>query len=55
MESSKPNLWRLCRGPGKISAIIVGIWRSAVLAAPLYINGKLDLLRYNDGSVSGNG
>ena len=32
--------------------IVVGILVVLAAVAALYINGKLDLLRYNDGSVS---
>ena len=50
--AKKPNpRQRLPKG-GRIALIVVGILVVLAAVAGLYVNGKLDLLRYNDGSVS---
>ena len=48
----KRNPWRRLPKGGKISVIVVGILAVLAVLAALYVNGKLDLLRYDDGSVS---
>ena len=48
----KQSRWhRLPRG-GRAAVVALGIAVLLAVAAFLYVNGKLDLLRYNDGSVS---
>ena len=48
----KRNPWRRLPKGGKIAVIVVGILAVLAVLAALYVNGKLDLLRYDDGSVS---
>ena len=48
----KKNPWRRLPKGGKIAVIVVGILAVLAVLAALYVNGKLDLLRYDDGSVS---
>ena len=48
----KQNPWQRLPKGGKIAVIAAGIVVLLVVLAALYVNGKLDLLRYNDGSVS---
>ena len=48
----KGNPWRRLPKGGKIAVIVVGILAVLAVLAALYVNGKLDLLRYDDGSVS---
>ena len=48
----KPNPWQRLPKGGRIALIVVGILVVLAAVAGLYVNGKLDLLRYNDGSVS---
>ena len=50
--AQKKNPWQRLPKGGKIAVIVVGILVVLAAVAALYINGKLDLLRYNDGSVS---
>ena len=50
--AKKPNLWQRLPKGGRIALIVVGILVVLAAVAGLYVNGKLDLLRYNDGSVS---
>ena len=50
--SLKKNPWRRLPKGGKIAVIVVGILAVLAVLAALYVNGKLDLLRYDDGSVS---
>ena len=51
-EAPKRNPWRRLPKGGKIAVIVVGILAVLAVLAALYVNGKLDLLRYDDGSVS---
>ena len=48
----KRNPWQRLPKGGKIAVVVVGILVVLAAVAALYVNGKLDLLRYNDGSVS---
>lgn len=50
--AKKPNPWQRLPKGGRIALIVVGILVVLAAVAGLYVNGKLDLLRYNDGSVS---
>ena len=50
--AKKPNAWQRLPKGGRIALIVVGILVVLAAVAGLYVNGKLDLLRYNDGSVS---
>ena len=50
--TKKPNPWQRLPKGGRIALIVVGILVVLAAVAGLYVNGKLDLLRYNDGSVS---
>ena len=50
--AKKPNPWQRLPKDGRIALIVVGILVVLAAVAGLYVNGKLDLLRYNDGSVS---
>ena len=50
--AKKPNPWQRLPKGGKIALVVVGILVVLAAVAGLYVNGKLDLLRYNDGSVS---
>ena len=50
-EQSKPNFWRRLPRAGRIAIIAAAVVAVLAAVAGLYINGKLDLLRYNDGSV----
>ena len=50
--AKKPNAWQRLPKGGRIAFIVVGILVVLAAVAGLYVNGKLDLLRYNDGSVS---
>ena len=50
--AKKPNPWQRLPKGGKIAVVVLGIVAVLAAVAALYINGKLDLLRYNDGSVS---
>lgn len=50
--AKKPNPWQRLSKGGRIALIVVGILVVLAAVAGLYVNGKLDLLRYNDGSVS---
>ncbi len=50
--AKKPNPWQRLPKGGKIAVIVVGILVVLAAVVTLYVNGKLDLLRYNDGSVS---
>ena len=43
----KKNPWRRLPKGGKISVIVVGILAVLAVLAALYVNGKLDLLRYD--------
>ena len=45
----KKNPWRRLPKGGKIAVIVVGILAVLAVLAALYVNGKLDLLRYDDG------
>ena len=51
---ARPKQSRWCRLPrgGRAAVVALGIAVLLAVAAFLYVNGKLDLLRYNDGSVS---
>ena len=51
-EQSKPNFWRRLPRTGRIAIIAAAVVAVLAAVAGLYINGKLDLLRYDDGSVS---
>ena len=44
----KKNPWRRLPKGGKIAVIVVGILAVLAVLAALYVNGKLDLLRYDD-------
>ena len=48
----KRSPWQRLPKGGKIAVVVVGILVVLAAVAGLYVNGKLDLLRYNDGSVS---
>lgn len=48
----KQSRWRRLPGGGRAAVVALGIVVLLAVAAFLYVNGKLDLLRYNDGSVS---
>ena len=48
----KQSRWRRLPGGGRAAVVALGIVVLLVVTAFLYVNGKLDLLRYNDGSVS---
>ena len=50
--AKKPNPWQRLPKGGRIALIVVGILVVLAAVVGLYVNGKLDLLRYNDGSVS---
>lgn len=50
--AKKPNPWQRLPKGGRIALIVLGILVVLAAVAGLYVNGKLDLLRYNDGSVS---
>ena len=50
-EQPKPNFWRRLPRAGRIAIIAAAVVAVLAAVAGLYINGKLDLLRYNDGSV----
>lgn len=50
-EQSKPNFWRRLAEGRRIAIIAAAVVAVLAAVAGLYINGKLDLLRYNDGSV----
>lgn len=50
--AKKPNAWQRLPKGARIALIVVGILVVLAAVAGLYVNGKLDLLRYNDGSVS---
>ena len=50
--AAKQNPWQRLPKGGKIALVVVGILVVLAAAAGAYVNGKLDLLRYNDGSVS---
>ena len=50
-EQSKPNFWRRLPRAGRIAIIAAAVVAVLAAVAGLYINGKLDLLRYSDGSV----
>lgn len=52
VAAKKPNAWQRLPKGGRIALIVVGILVVLAAVAGLYVNGKLDLLRYNDGSVS---
>lgn len=48
----KQSRWRRLPRGGRAAVVALGIAVLLAVAAFLYVNGKLDLLRYNDGSVS---
>ena len=48
----KQSRWRRLPKGGRAAVVALGIAVLLAVAAFLYVNGKLDLLRYNDGSVS---
>ena len=48
----KQSRWRRLPKGGRAAVVALGIVVLLAVAAFLYVNGKLDLLRYNDGSVS---
>lgn len=48
----KQSRWRRLPKGGRAAVVALGIVVLLAMAAFLYVNGKLDLLRYNDGSVS---
>ena len=48
----KQSRWRRLPKGGRVAVVALGIAVLLAVAAFLYVNGKLDLLRYNDGSVS---
>lgn len=48
----KQSRWRRLPRGGRAAVVVLGIVVLLAVAAFLYVNGKLDLLRYNDGSVS---
>lgn len=48
----KQSRWRRLPRGGRAAVVTLGIAVLLAVAAFLYVNGKLDLLRYNDGSVS---
>ena len=50
--AAKKNPWQRLPKGGKIAVVVLGIVAVLAALAALYVNGKLDLLRYNDGSVS---
>ncbi len=53
-EEARPKLsrWRRLPKGGRAAVVALGIVVLLAVTAFLYVNGKLDLLRYNDGSVS---
>ena len=48
----KQSRWRRLPKGGRAAVVALGIVVLLAVTAFLYVNGKLDLLRYNDGSVS---
>lgn len=48
----KQSRWRRLPRGGRAAVVALGVAVLLAVAAFLYVNGKLDLLRYNDGSVS---
>lgn len=48
----KQSRWHRLPKGGRAAVVVLGVVVLLVVAAFLYVNGKLDLLRYNDGSVS---
>ncbi|WP_455501708.1 LCP family protein [Gemmiger sp.] len=50
--AAKKNPWQRLPKGGKVAVAVLGIVVVLAALAALYVNGKLDLLRYNDGSVS---
>lgn len=48
----KQSRWRRLPRGGRAAVVALGVAVLLAMAAFLYVNGKLDLLRYNDGSVS---
>ena len=48
----KQSRWRRLPKGGRAAVVALGIVVLLAVAAFLYVNGKLDLLHYNDGSVS---
>ena len=48
----KQSRWRRLPRGGRAAVVALGIAVLLAVTAFLYVNGKLDLLRYNDGSVS---
>lgn len=48
----KQSRWRQLPKGGRAAVVALGIVVLLAVTAFLYVNGKLDLLRYNDGSVS---
>ena len=48
----KQSRWRRLPRGGRAAVVALGIVVLLAVTAFLYVNGKLDLLRYNDGSVS---
>ena len=48
----KQSRWRRLPKGGRAAVVALGIVVLLAVTALLYVNGKLDLLRYNDGSVS---
>lgn len=48
----KQSHWRRLPKGGRAAVVALGIVVLLAVTAFLYVNGKLDLLRYNDGSVS---
>ena len=49
---AKQSRWRRLPKGGRAAVVALGIVVLLAVTAFLYVNGKLDLLRYNDGSVS---
>ena len=48
----KQSRWRRLPRGGRAAVVALGVVVLLAVTAFLYVNGKLDLLRYNDGSVS---
>ena len=48
----KQSRWRRLPKGGRAAVVALGVVVLLAVTAFLYVNGKLDLLRYNDGSVS---